>query len=79
MNNYYYLHHEDYYRHVRRQAKVRSQYAKNIDEVIGTIEIGPGPPLLTKKYVWGRECKTIFFRSIFVKFKITEYRFIHVC
>lgn len=57
MNSYYYLHTNDYYRQQERKRYVASKYAKNIDEVIGKIDIGKGPPLLNRKYIWGRECK----------------------
>mgnify|MGYP001799873091 FL=1 len=57
MNNYYYLHPDDYYRHQERKRYIASKYARNINEVIGKIDIGDGPPLLNRKYIWGRECK----------------------
>lgn len=73
-NYYYYLHRQDYYRHLKRKKDVESKYAKNLEDIIRKISIGEGPPLLVKKYIWGRECE-IYILS-FRKFIKLFYGFI---
>lgn len=54
---YYNVKSDEYARYVRRREIVLSRYVSNIQKVIGRVDIGEGPSLLTKKYVWGRQCK----------------------
>lgn len=56
-NYYYYLNYQDYIKFQQRQQKIRLQYVDNLQKVIGKVDIGKGPSLLNRKYIWGRECK----------------------
>lgn len=48
---------DEYNRFVRRREMILSRYTSNIQKFIGKIDIGEGPALLTRKYVWGRQCE----------------------